>query len=64
LFDGDLNLYTSTARADGREAQELYFGLDGIIYADQRRRELLDEKIKTLELELARLKRLRRSWGP
>lgn len=39
---------------------QFYFGYDGVIYADKKRRELLDRKIEVLEIELARLKKLRR----
>lgn len=46
-----------------REVQA-YFGYDGVVYANQRHRELLDAKIEELERELARLKKLRRDLQP
>lgn len=41
---------------------QVYLGYDGLIYADQRRKELLDQKIEALEIELAKLKKLRRGF--
>lgn len=37
-----------------------FFGYNGLIYAKQRRKEILDQKIEALEVELARLRELRR----
>lgn len=42
---------------------QTFFGYDGLIYAKQRRKERLDQKIEALENELARLKKLRRELG-
>lgn len=46
-----------------REIQT-FLGYDGIFYANKRRLELLDKKIDDLEIELTRLKKLRRRLSP
>lgn len=43
-----------------QEDVQTYLGYNGVFYADQKRRERLDRKIEALEVELARLKQLRR----
>lgn len=47
LEDEDMNVQT-------------FFGFDGLVYANQRRREILDAKIAALESELVKLRELRR----
>lgn len=46
-----------------REVQT-YLGYNSVVYADKRRVDLLDKKIKALEVELARLRRRRRRLNP
>lgn len=51
-------VHGTSTRALSREVQA-YLGYDGIVYADQKRKKFLNQKIEALEVELSRLKELR-----